>query len=72
MGRHNGSSVGDEHRHVREAVGLFDSRTFAKYEIAGRTRRARWTGSAPMTFPSRWAGSPIPSFSTRAAASRPT
>lgn len=36
MGRQNWfSSVGDEHRHVREAVGIFDQSSFAKYEMAG-------------------------------------
>lgn len=28
-------AVGEEHRHVREAVGLFDQSSFAKYEIRG-------------------------------------
>jgi len=36
MGRQNWfSAVGEEHRHVREAVGIFDQSSFAKYEIAG-------------------------------------
>jgi sarcosine dehydrogenase len=36
MGRQNWFPVvGDEHRHVREAVGLFDQSSFAKYELAG-------------------------------------
>ena len=36
MGRQNWFSiVGDEHRHVREAVGIFDQSSFAKYEISG-------------------------------------
>jgi sarcosine dehydrogenase len=36
MGRQNWfDAVGDEHRHVREAVGLFDQSSFAKYEVAG-------------------------------------
>jgi sarcosine dehydrogenase len=36
MGRQNWfSAVGDEHRHVREAVGIFDQSSFAKYEISG-------------------------------------
>jgi len=36
MGRQNWFSVvGDEHRHVREAVGVFDQSSFAKYELAG-------------------------------------
>jgi sarcosine dehydrogenase len=36
MGRQNWfGPVGDEHRLVREAVGLFDQSSFAKYEIAG-------------------------------------
>ena len=37
MGRQNWfEPVGDEHRHVREAVGLFDQSSFAKYEMAGK------------------------------------
>jgi 4-methylaminobutanoate oxidase (formaldehyde-forming) len=28
--------VGDEHRHVREAVGIFDQSSFAKYEMTGK------------------------------------
>jgi 4-methylaminobutanoate oxidase (formaldehyde-forming) len=36
MGRQNWfGPVGEEHRHVREAVGIFDQSSFAKYEIAG-------------------------------------
>jgi len=36
MGRQNWfSAVGKEHRHVREAVGIFDQSSFAKYEMAG-------------------------------------
>ncbi|MBL8583778.1 MAG: FAD-dependent oxidoreductase [Rhizobiaceae bacterium] len=36
MGRQNWfGPVGDEHRHVREAVGIFDQSSFAKYEIGG-------------------------------------
>jgi 4-methylaminobutanoate oxidase (formaldehyde-forming) len=36
MGRQNWfGPVGDEHRHVREAVGIFDQSSFAKYEITG-------------------------------------
>jgi len=36
MGRQNWfGPVGDEHRLVRESVGLFDQSSFAKYEIAG-------------------------------------
>jgi len=36
MGRQNWfSAVGEEHRHVREAVGIFDQSSFAKYEMAG-------------------------------------
>jgi sarcosine dehydrogenase len=36
MGRQNWfEPVGDEHRHVREAVGVFDQSSFAKYELAG-------------------------------------
>jgi len=37
MGRQNWfAHVGDEHRHVREAVGIFDQSSFAKYEVTGR------------------------------------
>jgi 4-methylaminobutanoate oxidase (formaldehyde-forming) len=36
MGRQNWfKTVGEEHRHVREAVGLFDQSSFAKYEVSG-------------------------------------
>ncbi len=37
MGRQNWfDAVGDEHRHVREAVGIFDQSSFAKYEVTGK------------------------------------
>jgi len=36
MGRQNWfGPVGDEHRHVRDAVGIFDQSSFAKYELTG-------------------------------------
>ncbi|WP_442579179.1 GcvT family protein [Mesorhizobium sp. ASY16-5R] len=36
MGRQNWfAPVGDEHRHVREHVGIFDQSSFAKYEVSG-------------------------------------
>ncbi len=36
MGRQNWfDAVGREHRHVREAVGIFDQSSFAKYEMTG-------------------------------------
>jgi sarcosine dehydrogenase len=36
MGRQNWfAAVGEEHRHVREAVGIFDQSSFAKYEVTG-------------------------------------
>lgn len=36
MGRQNWfEPVGEEHRHVREKVGIFDQSSFAKYELAG-------------------------------------
>jgi 4-methylaminobutanoate oxidase (formaldehyde-forming) len=36
MGRQNWfGPVGEEHRHVREAVGIFDQSSFAKYEVTG-------------------------------------
>ena len=37
MGRQNWfGPVGDEHRHVRAHVGVFDQSSFAKYEVSGR------------------------------------
>ncbi|MGB3148469.1 MAG: FAD-dependent oxidoreductase [Paracoccaceae bacterium] len=37
MGRQNWfDAVGNEHRHCREAVGLFDQSSFAKYEVTGK------------------------------------
>ncbi|UDF32233.1 UNVERIFIED_ORG: FAD-dependent oxidoreductase (plasmid) [Roseateles sp. XES5] len=37
MGRQNWfTAVGEEHRHVREVVGIFDQSSFAKYEMAGQ------------------------------------
>ncbi|WP_412050010.1 GcvT family protein [Hoeflea sp. Naph1] len=37
MGRQNWfDAVGDEHRHVREKVGIFDQSSFAKYEVSGK------------------------------------
>jgi sarcosine dehydrogenase len=36
MGRQNWfDAVGEEHKHVREKVGIFDQSSFAKYEISG-------------------------------------
>ena len=36
MGRQNWfDAVGEEHRHVREKVGVFDQSSFAKYEVGG-------------------------------------
>ncbi|HWU61346.1 MAG TPA: FAD-dependent oxidoreductase [Ensifer sp.] len=36
MGRQNWfDAVGDEHKHVREAVGVFDQSSFAKFELSG-------------------------------------
>jgi sarcosine dehydrogenase len=36
MGRQNWfDAVGEEHRHVREKVGIFDQSSFAKYEVSG-------------------------------------
>jgi glycine cleavage system T protein len=36
MGRQNWfDAVGDEHRHVRESVGIFDQSSFSKYEMTG-------------------------------------
>ena len=37
MGRQNWfDAVGEEHRHVREKVGIFDQSSFAKYELTGK------------------------------------
>lgn len=37
MGRQNWFvAVGEEHRHVREKVGIFDQSSFAKYELTGK------------------------------------
>ncbi|MBC6417076.1 MAG: FAD-dependent oxidoreductase, partial [Rhodospirillales bacterium] len=37
MGRQNWfEAVGAEHRHIREAVGIFDQSSFAKYEMTGK------------------------------------
>ncbi|RLP23879.1 FAD-dependent oxidoreductase [Mesorhizobium sp. YM1C-6-2] len=37
MGRQNWfDAVGEEHRHVREKVGIFDQSSFAKYELSGK------------------------------------
>jgi 4-methylaminobutanoate oxidase (formaldehyde-forming) len=37
MGRQNWfAPVGEEHRHVREAVGIFDQSSFAKYQLTGK------------------------------------
>jgi sarcosine dehydrogenase len=41
MGRQNWfDAVGEEHRHVREHVGVFDQTSFAKYEVRGRDAAA--------------------------------
>ncbi len=41
MGRQNWfAAVGEEHRHVREHVGVFDQTSFAKYEIKGKDAAA--------------------------------
>lgn len=41
MGRQNWfDAVGEEHRHCREAVGIFDQSSFAKYEVTGRDAAA--------------------------------
>ncbi|MGL4310513.1 MAG: GcvT family protein, partial [Paracoccaceae bacterium] len=41
MGRQNWfDAVGQEHAHVRGAVGIFDQSSFAKYEVAGRDAAA--------------------------------
>ena len=41
MGRQNWfDPVGEEHHHVRRAVGIFDQSSFAKYEVTGRDAEA--------------------------------
>jgi sarcosine dehydrogenase len=41
MGRQNWfDAVGEEHRHVREHVGVFDQSSFAKYEVRGKDAAA--------------------------------
>ena len=41
MGRQNWfDAVGSEHRHCREAVGIFDQSSFAKYEVTGKDAAA--------------------------------
>ena len=41
MGRQNWfAAVGEEHKHVREHVGVFDQTSFAKYEVRGRDAAA--------------------------------
>lgn len=52
MGRQNWfDAVGDEHRHVREAVGIFDQSSFAKYEVTGRDaeRALDWVCAGDVT-----------------------
>jgi sarcosine dehydrogenase len=39
--RTGSTPVGEEHRHVREAVGVFDQSSFAKYEVTGRDAEPR-------------------------------
>ncbi|MEX1180205.1 MAG: FAD-dependent oxidoreductase [Cucumibacter sp.] len=54
MGRQNWfGSVGDEHRLVREAVGLFDQSSFAKYELAGAgaVEALNWIGANSLDKP---------------------
>lgn len=54
MGRQNWfDAVGDEHRHVREAVGIFDQSSFAKYEVTGRdaARALDWVCAGSVTKP---------------------
>ena len=47
MGRQNWfGPVGDEHRLVRDSVGLFDQSSFAKYEVTGRDAAAVLNGIA--------------------------
>ena len=49
MGRQNWfNAVGEEHRHVRDKVGIFDQSSFAKFELTGRDAARRSTTSAPM------------------------
>lgn len=52
MGRQNWfDAVGDEHRHVREAAGIFDQSSFAKYDVTGRDaeRALDWVCAGDVT-----------------------
>lgn len=54
MGRQNWfDAVGEEHRHVREAVGIFDQSSFAKYEVTGpdAARALDWVCAGDVTKP---------------------
>jgi sarcosine dehydrogenase len=54
MGRQNWfDAVGEEHRHVREAVGIFDQSSFAKFELAGpdAARALDWICANDVTKP---------------------
>jgi sarcosine dehydrogenase len=54
MGRQNWfRHAGEEHRQVREAVGIFDQSSFAKYEISGPDAVAvlEWICAAPIAKP---------------------
>jgi 4-methylaminobutanoate oxidase (formaldehyde-forming) len=54
MGRQNWfPHVGEEHRHVREAVGVFDQSSFAKYELSGPDAASalEWICAAPVSKP---------------------
>lgn len=54
MGRQNWfEAVGEEHRHVREAVGVFDQSSFAKFELSGpdAARALDWICANDVTKP---------------------
>ncbi|PZQ98004.1 MAG: FAD-dependent oxidoreductase [Cereibacter sphaeroides] len=54
MGRQNWfDAVGQEHAHVRNAVGIFDQSSFAKYELAGpdAARELDWICAADVSKP---------------------
>jgi 4-methylaminobutanoate oxidase (formaldehyde-forming) len=54
MGRQNWfAHVGEEHAHVREAVGVFDQSSFAKYELSGPDAASvlEWICAAPVAKP---------------------
>ena len=61
-----------EHRAVREQVGVFDLRSFGKFQVQGPDAGRCCTRSAPTTWRCRWARSSTRSGSTSGARSRQT